>query len=203
MSDGADGRERAMSSYFDRLLKDCKRPFHIDRRSLGRWTPIGYSAKERGLSDVLLVLFLLFFFLMMIFQEWLPLYILLAILIVIYIIRVALWTTDRREEEGRYRTGPGLIRKYGVSLADAVERVSIALDRGMVPSTVSGITLSDRPDRPRATIFLTDGSGIFITVWKDFNDPDFTIVHLFPHTRTNRHSMTIVKRLLDGHVPDP
>jgi len=195
--------EGQMIHHFDKLLRDCKSPFGFEGRSLEGWTPFGMHIEDPDYANAVTVVF--FVSLTLLFVSFglstpLPAILLLSLA---FISGIALFSFKGERREEGFSTGPGFIKKYHVSMADTVERVYQGLSFGKVPFKVFDITLTKWSDRPRATIFRTDRSDLLVTVFKDKADPYFTVAHIGGYTKKKRRAVTTLKRILDGHVPDP
>lgn len=195
--------ERQMIHHFDQLLRDCKSPFRIGSRSLEQWTPFGVHVDDPDVVNTVTVVFFVSIILMFAsfgLDSYVPAIVFLSTMTVS---GFALSKFEGETREPGYRTGPGFIKKYHVSMADVVERVYQGLSFGKVPFKVFDVTLTEWKDRPRATIFKTDRSDILVTVFKDKADLYFTVVQISGYNKKKRRAVATLKRLLDGHVPDP
>ena len=195
--------EPRMVRHFDHLLRDCSSPFGIEWRSIEEWKPFGIRVDDPDFVNAVTVVFcvsLILLFVSFGLSTSVPAIVFLFISLGFGYV---LSTFEGERRETGFLTGPGFIKRYHVSMTDSVERVHQGLSFSKVPFKVYDVTLKEWPDRPRASIFRTDRSDLLVTVFKDKTDPQFTIVHIGGYSKKKRRAVTTLKRLLDGHVPDP
>ena len=197
------GHDQAMIFYFDQLLRDCKGPFRIERRSLEKWAPFGMNIADPDMARILIIAFFIFLILFFASLSWGTYSPSVALLILVGVITYSIWDLGGEKMEVGYRTRPGFIKMYQITTTSAVESVYQALSFGKVPFNVFGVTLTDWPDKPRATIFATERSNLLITVFKDKADPTLTVVHIGAYSKKKRRAVRTLKRVLDGHLPYP
>ncbi len=195
--------EYVMIHHFDQLLRDCKDPFEMERRSLEYWTKFGHVRRDPRIIQYLTLAFITILLIAIGAFGYLPVEYLAALIVIAFVAQALAVQMESGEiEVGIYRTGPGWIRKYHVATADAVERTHRVLNQGRVPFKMYGVALTNWPDRPRASIFVAERSGLRVSVFKDLDDPYFTVVHIGGVDRRNRRAASTVMRLLDRHVPE-
>jgi hypothetical protein len=89
---------------------------------------------------------------------------------------------------------PAVVRKFDVPMTDCVTGISKALAGSHVRTRIFSVVLHDRRHQPHGTIFVTKLYLVRITIWKHWDDPDHTIVHIAP---TNTRRRKVIKRFED------
>jgi hypothetical protein len=185
-----------MIYYFDQLLRDYRASFDLRSGSMERWKPFNDLTIARQWARYAMIAFLVIWFLL--WAGYGPdtsvvVLVMFFVTVVAYGIALAIF----KDREKDHRTGPGIIKKYHMSMADTVNQVYRLLDKLGTKFEVFGITLTDWPERPRATVFSDDRKAVLITVWKDLRDPYFSVVHMGPYTITKQEHLDKMKHLLD------
>jgi len=198
-------KEQAMIFHFDQLLRDYDGTFGVANPTLDTWRLLGGLSIARQMVHYVLSAVLLVYLALALYFSWRG-WEMFTVAMVLFGGTVMHWAytlvSFKNSERGR-RTGPGLVRKYHIPLADAVERTRGMLREGKVPFTVHDVILTDRPDRPRASIFEMERSGVLLTLWKEMDDPYFTIAHLGQYTMKRERAVDTLRSMLDGHIPGP
>ncbi len=194
------GREQQMIFYFDQLLRDYQARSGTWTGSYTRWRLFGDLSVERQMLNYSVALLLVLWFALatMFGAGAYPAVIMISS---ITLAGYVLTLVSLKNKEVDRRTGPGLIRKYHVPMADTVDRLYRVLVREGTEFDIFGITLIDWPMRPKATIFSEDGSDVLVTAWKDWNDPYYTVVHMGPYTITRKDHLDDLAQRFDASVP--
>ena len=195
--------EYRMIHHFDQLLRDCKDPLDMERRSLEYWTAFGHTRWTKRDVHMVTVIFFIVTTLAFAALEFVTVATIGLILLTILFFGVMIGELGLEHVDlGEYRTGRGFIKKYHVQTSDAVERTFWTLNQARIPFKMFGVTLTRWPGKPRASVFLTERSGLRITVFKDLQDPYFTVVHVGGLNKKNRRGARAVMRILDRYVTE-
>ncbi len=194
-----------MIYYFDQLLVDFNACFGVNCTSLERWRLMGGPDIPGQMVHYVAASIIIAWLVVAYYLSWTgwEMFVVATVIFGSLALGYAYaLITFNKWDQGR-RTGPGVARKYHIPLADAVERTEQALRDGSVPFTVTSVILTDRPDRPRATIFEMARSRVLLSLWKDMDDPYFTVAHLGPYSIMKENAVRSLKTMLDRHLGAP
>jgi hypothetical protein len=203
-------KESRMVAYFDSVYRDCYGAFDIQSRYLDHWTTLGPkpwdASRMVGLVGAGVVVMVVLF----VVYELLPPIVLLVLFIVYVVLGISTSVVERfrppPEESGlsrETRLQPGMIRKFHVTMEDAVKRTNLALTGAHIPFTAYGIVLTEREGQPRGTVMETFDGSVLVSLWKHWDDPYNTLIHVGPNSSINSGKVRALMGLLDRRLPDP
>ena len=137
-------------AYFGNLQRDCYGPFDIRSRYLDHWTALGREPLGTVRMLIVLLVFHVMVVLFFVVIEYVPPFVFLLVLMGLIIFGIGVSVVEKvRPPPGPNELLPGMIRKYHVSLEEAVKRVNLALIVHRVPFTAFGVVLSDTEGHPK------------------------------------------------------
>ena len=79
-------------------------------------------------------------------------------------------------------------------MAECVTGVSRTLAENDVGTRMFSVVLRDRNHEPHGMVIITRRNLVRITIWKHWDDPEHTVVHIAP---TNTRRRSVIRRFQD------
>lgn len=203
--------------YFSRIYDECLSAPFIREMDLDRWTDterMARSARVRRYALVLLAFMMLFAWPMVYMYTDLDIHApelwLIGALLIIMVVgilgianeaiaRAALDTTQGRRFHMEW---PGVVKRYPVSMVDAVARLSRTLAESDVGVRLFSVVLHGREGEPHGMVLITKRTLVHITVWKDQDDTDHTLVHIASAGMRGKSVIRWLQGIVDDCIAD-
>ncbi len=206
-------RKAHVHRYFKHIYDECLLSPSLRGKALDEWTDTERLASDHKVGEVVVLsaAFLLFYAVPLLYAysyihipvgDMVALGLVLLILVggVLAIMRDVISSAPGQGRGRRpfLKDWPGQVRRFDVSMAEGVTWVSRALSDDEVGVRMFSVVLHDRRGEPHGMVLVTKRTFIRITIWKHWDDPGHTVVHIAP-TNTRRRSAI---RRLQGIVDD-
>ena len=196
-------RERHVRWYFGHIYDECLASPSLRCEDLDYWTDterpssaiLGWTVFLYLMLTLLLLVFPLGYIYLVLDASGSTLLASVAMLGVV-LVSIIVFINDylRRCEQNKpgkrpfLKDWPALVRRFDVSMADCVTGVSRTLAENDVGTRMFSVVLRDRHHEPHGLVMITRRNRVRITIWKHWDDPEHTIVHIAP-TSTRRRSV--------------
>jgi hypothetical protein len=205
--------EKHVHKYFKHINDECLAAPSMRDMDLEDWTDTErLDSKVRvGEAALLSAVFLMFFAWPMIYLyqyrgfavasvvvTGLPLLVLVVGVLAVIHDAVVRYNREGSGPRPFLREWPAEVKRFDVSMTDCVTRLSRALSDHSVKVRIFSVVLHDRRGEPHGVVFITKWSLMRITVWKDWDDPDHTVVHIGPTNTRRGKVIGLLKDIVDG-----